>query len=231
MAHEIFDKAVDAGQRLRDECDAAGSVLDDPRATVSPEAALARLTGGNARYVAGASRGADHAAGRVERAKGQAPFAALVSCADSRVAPEMAFDEPPGALFVCRLAGNLVNADVLASLEYAVTFLGTSLIVVLGHSGCGAVDAAIRVAETAEVLPGNLDQMAVSILPAVTRAQRAGHGDATALLDAVIAENARLSAQRITSRSATLAEAVEAGRLAVRAAVYEIASGEVRFID
>ena len=124
-----------------------------------------------------------------------------------------------------------MNADVLASLEYAVTFLGTSLIVVLGHSGCGAVDTAIRVAETAEVLPGNLDQMAVSILPAVTRAQRAGHGDAGALLDAVIAENARLSAQRITSRSATLAEAVEAGRLAVRAAVYEIASGEVRFID
>ncbi|MDO5646918.1 carbonic anhydrase [Paracoccus sp. (in: a-proteobacteria)] len=228
MSDDIFHDAKDAADKLMKDSDKSGSVLDKDRAGLTPDQALVRLRDGNARYVAGEIPARDHAAGRVERAASQAPFAAILGCADSRVAPELAFDLKPGDLFVCRLAGNVVNADVLASLEYAVAFLGTSLVVVLGHSGCGAVDAAIKVADKNEILPGNLDQLAVSILPAVARAQAEDGG---ALLDRAIAQNARLSALRLASRSAALSDAIKDGQLRIVAAVYDIATGQVQFLD
>jgi carbonic anhydrase len=121
---------------------------------MSCQEALRSLVTGNARYVANAPRVRDFSAGRAARVEIQAPFAAILSCADSRVAPELVFDGDPGDLFVVRLAGNVVNPDVLASLEYTVALLRTPLIVVLGHSGCGAVDAAIKVAKHGAELPG-----------------------------------------------------------------------------
>jgi carbonic anhydrase len=109
----------------------------------TPEAALNLLTEGNDRYAANQTRERDFSAGRASRALGQAPFAAVLSCAASRIAPELAFDQTPGDLFVVRVAGNFVTTDGLASLEFGAAVLGTKLIMVLGHNSCGAVNAAV----------------------------------------------------------------------------------------
>ena len=115
-----------------------------PENVLSPDAALDRLKKGNDRYVQGLSKRHDFKNEREALATGQNPYAGILSCADSRIAPEYAFDAGRGDLFVCRVAGNFVNAYVLASFEYAVQVLNTPLLMVLGHQACGAVDAAIK---------------------------------------------------------------------------------------
>ncbi len=105
---------------------------------ISPDAALQRLMQGNERYAANAPDHKDYSAGRAARVSAQFPIAAILSCADSRVSSELAFDQGPGDLFVVRLAGNFLDDDGLASLEYAVRFLDVPLLMVLGHSNCGA---------------------------------------------------------------------------------------------
>ena len=120
---------------------------------LSPQAALQRLVKGNERYVEGVSRRHDFKHEREALTKGQNPFAGILSCADSRVAPELAFDTGRGDLFVCRVAGNFLNTDVIASFEYAVEVLHTPLLMVLGHQSCGAVDAAIKSIGTAPRCP------------------------------------------------------------------------------
>jgi carbonic anhydrase len=137
---------------------------------ISPDAALERLMQGNGRYAANAPKEKDFSAGRAERVAAQYPIAAVLSCSDSRVAPELAFDQGPGDVFVVRVAGNFLNEDGLASLEYAVKFLGVPLLMVLGHTNCGAVGAAVKfVMERAE-LPGHLPDLVKSIEPAVIAA-------------------------------------------------------------
>src|SRR6266576_2923915 len=111
---------------------------------LSPHAALQRLVKGNERYVEGVSRRHDFKHEREALTKGQNPFAGILSCADTRVSPELAFDTGRGDLFVCRVAGNFLNNDGIASFEYAVQVLNTPLLMVLGHQSCGAVDAAIK---------------------------------------------------------------------------------------
>ena len=129
-----------------------------PQNALSPEASLERLLRGNHRYVEGLSRRHDFKHEREVLTGGQNPYAGILSCADSRIAPEYAFDSGRGDLFVCRVAGNFANDDTVASLEYAVAILNTPLILVLGHESCGAVDATIksprRLPNT--VLPGHL---------------------------------------------------------------------------
>ena len=146
---------------------AAEPALDEPpRNAIAPEAALQRLLGtGNERFVANAPEQKDHSAGRAAMASAQYPIAAILSCADSRVSPELLFDQGPGDLFVVRLAGNFVNDDGLASLEYAVKILGVPLLMVLGHSNCGAVDAAIKVVKKGVELPGHLPELIDWISP------------------------------------------------------------------
>lgn len=117
---------------------------EPPQNVISPDAALERLMAGNARYAANAMQRQDFSAGRAARVTAQFPIAAILSCSDSRVAPELAFDQGPGDLFIVRLAGNFVDDDGLASLEYAVKFLGVPLLMVLGHTNCGAVAARSR---------------------------------------------------------------------------------------
>ena len=112
-----------------------------PQNVLSPDAALTKLMEGNARYVAGKARRHDFTHEREALAGGQNPYAAILSCADSRIAPEYAFDSGRGDLFVCRVAGNFANDDTVASMEYAVAVLSTPMILVLGHDSCGAVDA------------------------------------------------------------------------------------------
>ena len=195
-----------------------------PQNAVAPADALKRIMEGNARYVANAPNERDFSFGRAARAQGQYPVAAILSCADSRVAPELLFDQAPGDLFVLRVAGNIVNTDLLASIEYGVQFLGAPLIMVLGHSSCGAVDAAIKVVKTKTVLPGHLPELIAALKPAVIAAEKAKSGE---LLDNAIAENVRRQVARLKS-SAPIVQKLYAGKkIDVVGGVYEIASGKV----
>ncbi len=191
---------------------------------ISPADAWQRLVEGNERYINGAPLPADYAAGRVDRALTQRPFAAILSCADSRVAPELTFDQGPGDLFVVRVAGNFVETDGLASLEYAINFLGTRLIVVLGHSNCGAVDAAIKVVRDKIELPGHLPGMLAPILPAAEDALAAPGDD---LLRTAIAGNVRRGVGALNLAGPIIGPAVASGQVLVVGAVYDIATGRI----
>jgi carbonic anhydrase len=193
---------------------------------VSPDEALQRLMDGNARYVANAPINADYSYGRTERALGQRPFAAIVSCADSRVAPELIFDQGPGDLFVVRVAGNFINEDGLASLEYGAAVLGIQFILVLGHSACGAVDATIKAVQGAPELPGHLPSLVAAIRPAVEAAIAQKPAD---LLAAATAENARLNAAYADKAEPILADMHAAGKLKAGSGVYDIKTGKVTF--
>src|SRR5437660_3106717 len=167
-----------------------------PANAIAPADALKRLMGGNVRYATNTPNERDFSSGRAARVQGQYPIAQILSCSDSRVAPELAFDQGPGDLFVMRVAGNVVSPDLLASIEYGAQFLGAPLIMVLGHSGCGAVDAAIKVLKGKAVLPGHLPALISGIKPAVIVAEKTKTGN---LLDNAVAENVRRQMARLKS--------------------------------
>lgn len=193
----------------------------------SPQEALQRLKDGNARYVANAPVNTDHSLDRAKRSAGQKPFAAVVACSDSRVAPEIIFDQGLGDIFVVRVAGNFVNEDGLASLEFGAAVLGVQVIIVLGHTACGAVDATIRSVEDRTLPPGHLPSLVEAIRPAVYDVMPERPVD---LLSAAIAQNARLNADKASQSGPVLAELKEAGKLMSVAGVYDIATGKVEFI-
>ena len=194
---------------------------------ISPSTALQRLMEGNARYVRNQIDVKDFSAGRAARAQAQYPIAAILSCADSRVAPEFIFDRDPGELFVCRVAGNYMNVDILASLEYGVEALGAPLIMVLGHTNCGAVKAVLQYEKDRKPLPGHLQMLLDAVSPGVAEAMRQGP---TNQLDHAIEANVRHNAQRIRQAHPVIAKAVDEKRLDVVSAVYELATGEVRLL-
>ena len=194
---------------------------------ITPEAALKRLMDGNARYVANTPEQKDFSVGRAARAAGQYPIAAILSCADSRVAPELAFDQNPGDLFVVRVAGNVISPDLLASLEYGVQFLGVPLVMVMGHSGCGAVAAAIKVLKEKAVLPGHLPDLIQAIKPAVLVAEKTAKGN---LLDNAITENARRQADRVKNSPPIMQQAYKAKKIDIVAANYDIATGKISLV-
>jgi len=145
-----------------------------PGNVLSPDAALKRLQEGNARYVEGLARRHDFKHEREALVGGQNPYAAILSCADSRIAPEYAFDSGRGDLFVCRVAGNFADEDMIASMEYAVAVLAVPLILVLGHEGCGAVDATIKSLKDDKELPGHMPSLVEAIAPAVKAVSKQG---------------------------------------------------------
>ncbi len=195
---------------------------------ISPADALKRLLEGNARYAANQPTERDFSSGRAARAQKQHPIAAILGCADSRVAPEFAFDQGPGDLFAVRVAGNFVNDDGLASFEYAVKYLGVPLVMVLGHSSCGAVDAAIRALKNKDKLPGRLPDLVKWIKPAVTYAEKHRHG--RDLLTDAIAENVRLNVSRLKTTGPILKQMVTEGRIDVVGATYDLATGRVSLV-
>jgi len=198
-----------------------------PQNAISPDAALKRLMDGNARYAANRPSMRDFSAGRAARAKAQYPIVAVLSCADSRVAPEFAFDQGPGDVFVVRVAGNFANDDGLASIEYGVHVLKAPLVMVLGHTNCGAVDAAIKVLKDNAQLPGHLPGLVASIKPAVEAAKAKGEAN---LLDNAIIENVRLNAKQLETTQPVLAAAARDGKIKVVGAVYDLASGKIKLI-
>jgi carbonic anhydrase len=192
---------------------------DHPVASVSSDAALAKLKEGNARFVnSKVSAGKPTAARRAETAQAQHPFAIILGCADSRTSPEIVFDQNIGDLFVVRTAGNLVDEHGLGSIEYAVDHLGARLIVVLGHKRCGAVVAALA----SDTAPGHVQSLVRDIQPAV-QATKGKAGDAT---DLAIAENARLMAKKIR-KEANLGDLAK--DVKIIPAVYDLDSGKVDF--
>ncbi|MGH6839964.1 MAG: carbonic anhydrase [Methylocella sp.] len=205
----------------------AGAEKLKPNA-ICADAALYRLMAGNVRYVANKPKHRDFSAGRAERLSSQFPIAAVLSCADSRVAPEFAFDQVPGDLFVVRLAGNFANDDGLASLEYAVKYLGVPLVLVLGHSNCGAVAAALKAFTDNVELPGHLPGLVQSIKPAVEAAKAKSPKN---LLAAAIAENVALTVKRLETAQPLLATFAQTKQVKIVGGVYDLANGKIGLLS
>ncbi len=185
--------------------------------------ALQFLMEGNKRYIAGKPKYPHHAvARRLEVAKGQMPFAIVLGCADSRVPPELIFDQGLGDLFVIRVAGNVSDPLVLGSIEFAVEEFHSPLIVVLGHSKCGAVTATVKGGDA----PGQVASIVKLVEPAVQKVR----GQAGDLVDNAVRANARLVAAQLQSSSERLAREVHEARLKIVAACYGLESGAVELL-
>ena len=205
---------------------AAPAATPKPENVVSPEAALDRLMKGNARYVEGISRRHDFRHEREALSRGQNPFAAVLSCADSRIAPELCFDTARGDLFVCRVAGNFASDDMVASFEYAVQVLNAPLIMVLGHEACGAVDATIKSIKDGTTLPGHLPALVTALSPAVKDVQGAP-GD---LLANAIRRNVTLNVEKLKATAPILKSFFDGKKINVVGAIYELKSGRVQLV-
>jgi carbonic anhydrase len=197
-----------------------------PQNVLSPDAGLERLRKGNTRYVEGVSLRHDFRHEREALAGGQNPFAAILSCADSRIAPEYAFDSGRGDLFVCRVAGNFANDETVASLEYAVAVLNVPLILVLGHESCGAVDAAIKSLKDNTTLPGHLPSLVTAIAPAVNAVSQQG-GD---VLGNATRQNVIDNVAKLASATPILSAAVEQKKLKVVGGIYRLKDGRVDMV-
>jgi carbonic anhydrase len=197
-----------------------------PQNVLSPDAALERLRRGNARYVEGVSLRHDFKHEREALAGGQNPYAAILSCADSRIAPEYAFDSGRGDLFVCRVAGNFANDESVASLEYAVAVLNVPLILVLGHDSCGAVDAAIKSLKDNTTLPGHMP----SLVAGIARAVKAVSQQAGDALPNAIRQNVIDNVGKLASATPILSAAVEQKKLKVVGGIYRLKDGRVDMV-
>jgi carbonic anhydrase len=194
---------------------------------VSPDAALDLLMKGNKRYVEGVARRHDFKHEREALAGGQNPYAGILSCADSRIAPEYAFDSGRGDLFVCRVAGNFANGDTIASMEYAVAILGTPLIMVLGHNSCGAVSATIKSLKDNTTLPGHLPSLVASLAPAVN----AVAGQAGDPFDNAIRQNVIDNVGKLKMATPILSEAIAQRKLKVVGGIYKLKDGRIEIIS
>jgi carbonic anhydrase len=200
----------------------------DRQAAVTPRVALQNLKDGNTRFVAGHGIHCDLMAQVRATASGQAPFAAIVGCIDSRVPPEFVFDQRIGDIFVARVAGNFVNTDIIGSLEFATRLAGAKAIVVLGHTDCGAVKGAVD-----DVKLGMLTATLANIRPAVTKVAKlkGPHTSKDAqFVQAVADQNAKDAAAGLISESAVLKDLVSAGQLTVVAAMHDLATGVVSWL-
>ena len=195
---------------------------DASQSKPSADALWESLTAGNKRFVAGKPEAHPLVSLRKKLASGQSPNVIVLSCSDSRVSPELIFDQSLGDLFVVRTAGNIADPVALGSMEYAEAHFHSPLLIVLGHQKCGAVIAAC----SGEKMPTvNLDAIVEKINPAVTQAKTYAHGDD--LVEAAIKENVHQSAKDVLANSGILSDAVKSGKLRVIEAEYQLDTGEV----
>ena len=190
------------------------------QSAMTPDAALAELMAGNKRFTSGGLTGheKDLVILRQHTEAKQEPFAAVLSCADSRVPIELAFDQTIGHIFVTRVAGNVITPEIIASLEYGAAVLGTEVILVLGHSGCGAVQATIQ----GKSVPGQISALFPHIQPAI---DQAGPN-----LEAATKANARIQAKLLSEASTVIAGLIKEGKLKVVAGYYDLATGVVALV-
>jgi carbonic anhydrase len=205
---------------------AAGVYLAAPQGAVaqsklSPDAALQELMEGNQRFTSNRStaHGHDLASLKESTIEKQEPFAALLSCADSRVPVELVFDQSIGQIFVTRIAGNIATSEIIASLEYGAAVLGTKVILVMGHGNCGAVKATIQ----AKGVPGQISALYPHIQPAV---DQAGSD-----LEAATKANAKIQASLLRQASTVIADSVKEHKLKVVAGYYDIGTGKATLLD
>ncbi|MFZ4621126.1 MAG: carbonic anhydrase [Bacteroidota bacterium] len=191
---------------------------------VDGQQALSLLKEGNKRYTESSLKSKDFSSDRQQQAKGQQPYAIILTCSDSRVAPEILFDESLGRLFVIRVAGNVIDPVVVGSIEYAAEHLHAKLLFVLGHSSCGAVKAAVQGGE----LPPNIKMIVDRIEPAVAKARKT-EKEADALLGKAVTENVNEQLASALRSSPILKELIEKKEFTVAGGVYNIKSGEVSF--
>jgi carbonic anhydrase len=185
--------------------------------TLTPDAALHELFTGNQRFAANQLTSVEHDLTLLKEhtVDKQEPFAAVLAFADSRVPVELVFDQTIGQIFVTRVVGNMVTSEIIASLEYGVAVLGIRILLVLGHSSCGAVKAAMK----ADAVPGQISTLYQHLRPAVE--QSGGN------IDKAIEANARLQAELLRISSTVIRDAFKAGKLKVEAGVYDLATGKV----
>ncbi|HEV2073106.1 MAG TPA: carbonic anhydrase [Thermomicrobiales bacterium] len=195
---------------------------------ITPDEALAMLIEGNARYVDGHVTHMDYSAARTAAANPQVPVAGILGCGDARIGAELIFDRGPGDLFMVRLAGNFLSDYGLASMEYCVEFLKVPLLMVLGHTHCGAVTAAIQVVQNKVDLPGRLFVLIDAIEPSVLHAQMSDPED---LLQAATVENVRRQVRRLRTISPVINAAQEAGHVKIVGAIYDMDTGKVNLLD
>ena len=195
----------------------------------TPTEALRLLQAGNKRYRQGKLQLRDYSPVGERRAADQKPFAAIITCADSRISPELVFDVERGNLFVSRIAGNSIDTGTLGSTEYAVAVLGVQLVMVLGHSDCGAVKSAIEVVVNGKRYPKSKYGAIGAVIDHVVPTVRSLPADERNLARCVPA-NAISQAGQITHRNPIVAPAVASGKLRVVAAVYNIANGAVSIV-
>ncbi|WP_052595117.1 carbonic anhydrase [Aureispira sp. CCB-QB1] len=188
---------------------------------ISWQDALNRLKTGNANFVADSLDGKlQNSSRRSELTSGQAPFAIILSCADSRVVPELSFDTGLGELFVIRVAGNVANTSTIASIEYAVAHLGVNLIVVMGHESCGAITAALAGGDNGY----NLNHLLGHVTPAMSASEDKD-------VNTVVKVNAHLTCKQLVSRSSIIEDAAKNKGLKIVPAFYNLGSGQVDFIE
>jgi carbonic anhydrase len=190
----------------------------------TPDEALKRLKDGNARFVAGQALHCDLLEQVRSTAQQQAPFAVVLGCIDSRVPPELVFDQNIGDMFVARVAGNIAGSDMIGSLEFATALAGAKLIVVLGHSECGAVKGAIDDAKL-----GSLTGVLAQIRPSLKQLDYKGVPSSKdkALVQRVAEQNAKDAAAQLSSRSPTMAKLVAEGKLKIVHAMHDVATGKI----
>ena len=194
---------------------------DDPAApNLAPDAAIRKLQDGNKRFLLDQpSNRPTYKAQREMTAKGQKPFAAILTCADSRVAPETVFNQQIGDLFVCRVAGNISTEENVGSIEYAVEHLGVGLIVIMGHTECGAVKAALSKQKIDGALGKLIDQVQPGDVPADKSALSVG-----------IRNNVEAGVARLRKTSSALNELARQGRIQVVGAIYSLETGQVEWL-
>ncbi|HML29763.1 MAG TPA: carbonic anhydrase family protein [Hyphomicrobium sp.] len=210
-----------------DQCTA---LTPERQAAISPDDALAKLKAGNERFVSQNMRNCDLLKQVRATAGGQFPSAVVIGCIDARVPPELIFDQRIGDIFSARIAGNVINDDIVGSSEFATKLAGAKLIVVLGHSECGAVKGAID-----DVEFGLLTGVLARIKPAVAEADKDASGDRTSknkdFVEKVATANARRGAELLTSMSAVLRDLVTAKQLRIVSAMHDVATGRVAFLE
>jgi len=225
--HVLKFAAAAAGLALAPRAEAAPpKAPPKPQNVLSPDAALKRLMEGNVRYVEGVSRRHDFKHEREALSGGQNPFAAVLSCADSRIAPEFCFDVARGDVFVCRVAGNFASDDIVASFEYAVSVLNTPLVMVLGHDACGAVDATITSIKDGTMLPGHLPALVAALRPAVEAVQ----GKPGDMLANAIRQNVALNVDKLKAAAPILKAAADDKKIRVVGGVYKLKTGKVELV-
>jgi carbonic anhydrase len=198
------------------------------RRALTPDEALALMMEGNRRYLDESVAPRDYSASGIAIVEEHAPIAAILGCGDARVGAELIFDRGPGDLFMVRVAGNFLSDYGLASMEYCVAFLNVPLLMVLGHTHCGAVTSAIRVVQDQEVVPGRIFVLIDAIEPSVLHARMRNPDD---LLRAATEENVRRQVRRLRTISPIIISALDAGRVKVVGAIYDMDTGRVDLLD